>query len=868
MHGATAAPMQHLLSSLTGNAITIDFASDATSGTLTVIETITATGCSTSNTLAITVNPALPVSVNIAADASTVCTGTTVNFTATPVNGGLTPSYQWFNGATAVGTGLATYSYIPANGDIITVVLTSSEICQSGGPATSNAVAMTVNTTPSVIITNPAAACSPATVDITAAAITAGSTAGITFTYWTDAAATVAYTTPATAANGTYYIMGTIAGGCFDIQPVVVTVNLSPTVTVTNPAAVCSPATADLTAASVTTGSTAGLTFTYWTDAAATLAYATPSAATAGTYYIQGTDPVTSCYDIKPVVVTVNAVPSVTSVPVNLLCNGLATGTIDITVTGGTAPYTYLWTGAGVVAGAEDQSGLAAGNYSVLVTDANTCSSVLLSVTLTEPATALSASATAQTNVSVFGGNDGSVTVTASGGTAPYLYKIGSGIYQVSGTFSALTAGAYTVTVEDANLCTFIVPVTITEPPAFLGGTITLQKNVDCFGTSTGSVTVSGTGGVTPYEYSIDAVTYQSSGTFNGLADGSYTITVRDAVLNTFIVPVVITQPSSAIGGSITSQNNILCFGSSTGDVTVAGNGGVAPYLYKLGTGSYQASGTFTGLAAGSYTLTVQDVNLCTFDVAVTLTQPAAALAGTIALQTNVSCSGGSNGAINITGTGGTAPYQFSLDGGVFQPAAVYSGLTAGNYTITVQDASSCSVNVLVTITEPEVLAVAFEKTDASCPGEPDGSITLTITGGTQPYNVIWSDGVNSATRTNIPDGSYSAVVTDANGCAAPAVIVVGVSGTEDCIVVQEIITPNNDGFNDTWKIKNIDLFPDAEVFVYSRWGKLVFSTKNIPGNEWDGTYKGKLLPTDSYTYILHLNNGSKDRSGVVSIIR
>jgi gliding motility-associated-like protein len=727
---------------------------------------------------------------------------------------------------------------------------------------------MTVNTTPSVIITDPAAVCSPATVDLTAAAVTAGSTAGLTFTYWTDAAATLSYATPAAAAAGTYYIKGDLGGACFDIKPVVVTVNITPTVTITNPAAVCDPSTADITAAAVTSGSTAGLTYSYWTDAAATIAYATPAAATAGTYFVMGTDLATGCYDIKPVTVTVNLAPTVTVVSTNILCNGLATGAIDITVAGGTAPYSYLWTGSGVVTGAEDQTGLAAGNYSVEVTDANICSSVLMSVTLTEPATPLSASATAQTNVSVFGGNDGSVTVTASGGTAPYLYKLDAGIYQLSGTFSALTAGVYSVTVEDANLCTIIVPVTITEPPATLSGSIISQTDVKCFGASTGSVTVTGAGGVTPYEYSLDAVTYQSSGTFNALAQGSYTVTVRDALLNIFNIPVIIAQPASAVSGSITSQNNILCFGSSTGEVTVAGSGGLAPYVYKLGSGSYQASGTFNTLAAGTYTVTVQDVNLCTFDIAVTITQPSAALAGTIASQTNVSCSGGSNGAANVTGSGGTAPYQFSFNGGLFQPAAIYSGLSAGNYTVTVLDASSCSVDVLVTITEPEVLAVSFEKTDASCPGEPDGSITLTITGGTQPYNVIWADGLNSATRTNIPDGSYSAVVTDANGCAAPVVVVVGVSGTESCIEVQEIITPNNDGFNDTWKIKNIDLFPNAEVFVYSRWGKLVFNTKNIPGNEWDGTFNGKLLPTDSYTYILHLNNGAKDRSGVVSIIR
>src|SRR5262249_7128691 len=139
-------------------------------------------------------------------------------------------------------------------------------------------VNVTVGAAPTVIITNPGIVCAPATVDLTAAAVTAGRTAGLRFTYFTDAAGTIALPTPnAVVTSGTYYIKGTTAGGCSDIQPVTVTINPAPTVTITNPAAVCAPATVDLTAAAVTAGSTAGLTFTYFTVAAGPMELPTPN---------------------------------------------------------------------------------------------------------------------------------------------------------------------------------------------------------------------------------------------------------------------------------------------------------------------------------------------------------------------------------------------------------------------------------------------------------------------------------------------------------------------------------------------------------------------------------------------------------------
>ena len=677
-------------------------------------------------------------------------------------------------------------------------------------------------------------------------------------------------TTFAGLVSGTYTLtVRSIADNtCITSAASTVTINVPPavpSVIITNPATVCSPSTVDLTAAAITTGSTVGLTFTYWTDIAASSPYATPTAATSGTYYIKGSDG-SGCFDIQSVTVNVNPSLTVTTTQVDIACFSGTTGTVTAIPSGGSGTYSYSWNTVPVQT-TVTATGLTAGTYTVTVSDGTSCSAVI-SATLTEPTLALSGTIFSQTNVSVYNGTDGSVTVAGSGGTAPYQYKLGAGSYQLSGTFGTLTAGVYIVTVQDLNLCTSNVSITITQPAPPVSGSITSTTNVKCFGTSTGSITVVGSGGVTPYDYKLDAGSYQSSGTFGSLATGTYTITVRDAALNTFDITATITQPASVLGGFINSQTNVLCNGNNTGSVTIAGSGGVGPYLYKLGAGSYQASGTFGTLTATTYIITVQDANLCTFNVTATITQPLVALTGNITTQTNVSCFGSTNGSVTIAGNGGIAPYEYSLNGGTYQVSGIFNNLTAGTYTISVRDANFCTTNIPVTITTPSVLDITQTVNNASCPGEPDGSITLTITGGTQPYNVNWLDGIITQNRQNIPDGTYRVAVTDLNSCAASLNIEVAVIGSESCIEISQIITPNTDGHNDTWKIKNIELFPDAEVFVFTRWGKLVFRTKNISANEWNGTYEGRLLPTDSYHYVLHLNNGSEPRSGVISIIR
>src|SRR6185436_6442173 len=318
--------------------------------------------------------------------------------------------------------------------------------------------------------------------------------------------------------------------------------------------------------------------------------------------------------------------------------------------------------------------------YHLTETDAYGCSStnsVMLSVAACPT---IIISINSQTNLSCFGGNNGNVTIAASGGLSPYSYSINPniGTQSPSGTFNNLTAQAYTFTATDGNGCTATSTATVTQPTviSFVAPTIT---NVTCNGGNNGKVVVSASGGTGPITYSINPNigTQSPSGTFNNLTAQTYTFTATDGNGCTATSTAAVTQPT-AITFIAPTITNVTCNGGNNGKVVVSATGGTGPITYSSSQniGAQSPSGTFNNLTAQTYTFTATDGNGCTATSTAVVTQPTAItfIAPTI---TNVTCNGGNNGKVVVSASGGTGPITYSINPniGTQSPAGTFNNL-------------------------------------------------------------------------------------------------------------------------------------------------------------------------------------------------
>jgi gliding motility-associated-like protein len=506
-----------------------------------------------------------------------------------------------------------------------------------------------------------------------------------------------------------------------------------------------------------------------------------------------------------------------TSNQTNVLCNGGTTGKATVTAAGGQANYTYTWSPGNLTG--NTQTTLAAGTYTVSVTDANNCPGST-TVTITEP-TALSAVATVTQNEDC-GQHNGAITSSASGGTSPYIYSWSNG----AGTqnISSVGAGNYTVTVTDANNCTATASVSVTNTSG-LTATATVTQNEDC-GQHNGAITSSASGGTSPYTYSWS----NGAGTQNisSVGAGNYTVTVTDANNCTATATASVTNQG---GFTVQSQITQPTCQSTAGSISLTPSGGTAPYTY---TWSNSASGSsISNLAPGNYTVEIKDATGCIENKTYTISSVPIAASIVITGDT-VLCNGQS---VILTASGGVS-YTWS------------TGETSNSITVSPQsttvigvegtDINGCIGKDSTQITVLPTLSAGFTNSPNGGGAPLNVAFTNTSSNSTS-YNWNFGNGqTNSTTNPTINvtydmPGEYTITLIASNGlCTDTTYGTIKVdSFPEIQIHVPNVFTPNGDGINDVYSIET-QYAKSVYVEIFNRWGNLMVKLET-PIATWDG---------------------------------
>lgn len=705
-------------------------------GTHTVVVT-DQLGCSSSGTVSFAQPPAITLTVTKSdVTCNSACNGS-VSVSASGGTGAI--SYQWQPGGSTASslTGLCAGDYTltatDANGCTQTTVVTIAE-------PDVLAVSYT-NIDPTTCIS----------ADGSISYTVTGGTIPITATWVVPAAGGSA--NPLTnLPDGNYVLSVTDVNGCSQSFTTSLSDPLGPTVSVASNSIACFGSCSGSATLSITGASPFNVN---WVGVASTSQTVTNLCV--GSYVASVTD---NNFCVTNQTVSISEPTQMTSSGVvsNVTCSSACSGSINLTVNGGTPGYSYTWTPSG--GNVQDPTGLCAGNYSVTIGDLNNCT-VTNTYVITQPSS-LTVTFNKQ-DVLCNGGCTGSVRALVSGGLAPYTYSwtpLGTFTGSSLDTVINLCTGVYTVSITDGNNCVTVTTVSIGEPTV-LTSTLT-ANNITCNGQCNGSASIVASGGVSPYFYTYNTTPAVNTQSVGALCPGTYVGTVTDANGCTSSNSFTITQPLPIVITSTVS--NPKCNAACDGSVATTVSGGNPNYSYSwIPSGGNIANPT--GLCAGSYTLVVTDDSLCTNQSIITLVNPPVLLANTS--FTNPTCSGVCSGIVTANGSGGTAPYTYMWAAPVTNTQTL-TGLCSGDYTVTVTDANACVRIQTVSLINPIAISLNPAVTPADC-GVSNGSIDAVPVGGVAPYTYTWSAPAVSTTSTaiNLGAGIYTVTVEDVNGCTA-----------------------------------------------------------------------------------------------------
>jgi gliding motility-associated-like protein len=487
----------------------------------------------------------------------------------------------------------------------------------------------------------------------------------------------------------------------------------------------------------------------------------------AGSHSVTVTD-ANGCVDITTVdIFAPAALVAVITDSNNISCNGLSDGDATAGASGGTAPYTYLWTDVAGNPTTAFVNNLTAGIYHVVVTDANGCFDTV-SVNITEPA-ALNATISTVA-VSCNGLCDGSMNASVTtGGTAPYSYNWYEAGNQTSPNISGLCISTHHVEVTDARGCIDTAVATITQP-AVLVASIIDSNEATCAGICNGDATASAAGGTAPYQYNWYNAGNQNTALATGLCFGTNEVEVTDNNGCVDTVQVQITAPVVVIA-SMTDSVPVSCFGYCDGSATVDATGGTLPYSYDWFTAGNQTDSIATNICAGINQVIVTDANGCLDTVSVFIDSPTQIVA--TSTITTPTCNGSCDGTMSVAVVGGVPGYTHKWSTGSTISALI--NLCAGSYTDTITDATGCFDTTTFVVAQPTAVQANASAQRMSCFGIADGQVSSNPTGGTSPYTYQWDDISLSTTSSvsNLSQGLYTVIVSDSLNCKDTASVTV-----------------------------------------------------------------------------------------------
>ena len=472
------------------------------------------------------------------------------------------------------------------------------------------------------------------------------------------------------------------------------------------------------------------------------------------------------CITTATTIINIPSALTLNAIPTNPGCDG-STGNIDLSVSGGTAPYTYSWSNGSF---SQNLANVPAGTYSVTVVDINGCQ-MKANATI-ENIDNISIGLDASANPTCYGGSDGFINLNVSGGTTPYTYKWTNGA--TTEDLEGLSAGFYAVTVSDARDCKVILDALLQSTEEI---SITVSSvNPNCPG-QTGDINITVMGGTGPYTYSWN--TGATSQDIMNVTAGNYQVNVTDAKGCTKLSENISIAAPEDFSLNLTPLD-VKCYGDKNGEVrlTVSGSG---TYAYAYAWSNGETTQNIANLDAGTYSVTVTNEKGCykTGEAVVTI-PPAISLS---MIFSNPDCPS-DFGTIDIDVSGGTAPYSYVWSNGATTQDV--TDLPAGNYSIIVTDANGCSLEGNASIRPASQITVSANTGNLTCAGE-DGSIDLSVSGGSGIYLYKWNNGATSQDITNLIAGNYEVTITDSKGC----MVTYAISLTDDCVCPSPLVNQN-----------------------------------------------------------------------------